>query len=422
METNGNGRLRPRARGTPPRGSILVIVLILLAGLAVISLGLSMVAMSSSRYTESTVDRQQALMLAEAGLNAALCELNASKDISGEGAIGYATEQWDRHQSYVAWMGAGSTPPSPPPASPPLNADGTYTIWGRGLIQNKAMPVTRTVVGVAGQTSGGSMPCGAFGKDYMRAVGTVDTDSYESAKGSYAATKSNSSGSVGSNGPVSANGNVKVNGDAKPGPGQLVNLVGGAVVSGSTAPYESPVPTPDPIIPAIPPTAVVLPTAAPGTINAGTYRIDSFTLQGNASKVLTFKGKVVLYVTGSLAIRGQASMLIDASPGSSLTIYQTGSGNIDLGGGGLVNATSNPNNFKLLSTSTGSISIGGNSAFYGVAYAPKAAVTLRGTSDFYGAVLGKTMDMNGTFGFHYDKSISMKEIPGRFILLAHWEK
>ena len=92
---------------------------------------------------------------------------------------------------------------------------------------------------------------------------------------------------------------------------------------------------------------------------------------------------------------------------------------VDLGGGGLVNKTGLPANFKLfykpnneaLTQDATNITLGGNSAFKGVVYAPNTMMQMKGTSGFYGAVVANGANLqgggNGQDGaFHFDEALA----------------
>jgi hypothetical protein len=68
-----------------------------------------------------------------------------------------------------------------------------------------------------------------------------------------------------------------------------------------------------------------------------------------------------------------------------------------------------------------SVRYAGNSEFTGTIYAPNADVTMIGTSDAYGAFVGKTFMIGGTMDLHYDEAL--RDVPnrGRFIVKS-WEE
>ena len=121
---------------------------------------------------------------------------------------------------------------------------------------------------------------------------------------------------------------------------------------------------------------------------------------------------------------------IEIYPGSSLTIYTAG--NVDItGGAGIQNGTtttpSNPVNFTLLGTRTeaqivaGSsmqiLNVKGTSYLSCVIFAPNGNVTVNGTGDTYGSVVGNRVDMVGSGNFHQDLSLANNRTSGIWKML-----
>src|SRR5206468_1165645 len=53
----------------------------------------------------------------------------------------------------------------------------------------------------------------------------------------------------------------------------------------------------------------------------------------------------------------------------------------------------------------GSVTIGSSAALYASIYAPQSPVTLSGSGDIYGCVLGLSVDMTGSSAIHYDMAL-----------------
>jgi len=145
------------------------------------------------------------------------------------------------------------------------------------------------------------------------------------------------------------------------------------------------------------------------------YQIDSITLTG--SKKILVNGKARIYVLGQTFVGGQAQ--IEIAPGASVEWYAGGP--VNLGGGGVMNK-GYAKNFSLVGLNTCTdIKYAGNSEFTGTIYAPQANITMIGTSDAYGAFVGKTFKINGTMDLHYDEAL--REVPNRGKFLADsWEE
>lgn len=135
-----------------------------------------------------------------------------------------------------------------------------------------------------------------------------------------------------------------------------------------------------------------------------------------ASGQLTISGgDVVLFVDGDFSIGGNTKIQVD--PGSSLTVVVTG--RFDLAGSVVVN-NNHPVDangklpFSLYSsyeqtTAAGTldgIRIRGNTDLAGVVYAPLSHVSVSGSGDLFGQVRGKTVEVSGAGGVHYDVALA----------------
>lgn len=154
-----------------------------------------------------------------------------------------------------------------------------------------------------------------------------------------------------------------------------------------------------------------------GTLSGGNYTASSISLTGHDT--LTISGNVVLYVTGSTSLSG-ANAQITVLANSSLTVYSGGS--ISLGGNGVVNDATYASDaiFYGLSTCT-SVSVAGNGSFTGAIYAPDADLTISGNGNLYGALVAKSITLNGNANVHYDESL--KNIHGSAgYLVQSWQE
>ena len=67
----------------------------------------------------------------------------------------------------------------------------------------------------------------------------------------------------------------------------------------------------------------------------------------------------------------------------------------------------------------GTANVTSHDAFYGVIYAPNTTVQLDGSSNYYGAVVGKTLTVTGSAQGHYDELLELGEVnlPRRLTLV-----
>lgn len=126
-------------------------------------------------------------------------------------------------------------------------------------------------------------------------------------------------------------------------------------------------------------------------------------------------GRVRLFIDGDLNMGGGASFIIER--GIALEIYVTGRVNM---GGGLRNLNESPTitiiengqpvslpSFAIYSSfeGTNGVNIGGDSQIFASVYAPHADVRVDGAGGLYGAVRGRSVDVRGAGGIHYDLSL-----------------
>lgn len=237
-----------------------------------------------------------------------------------------------------------------------------------------------------------------FGDTGVSFNGNAVTDSYDSSLGAYGGTNLFKSGNVRSNGNINLKGNSGVQGDAMPGPSKSVSLNGNAYVTGLTTPASS-----TQTLPAI--------TVPAGAVNKG-----SISISGNNSQTLTAGN----YVISSISISGNATLNIDASAGP-VNLYV--SGTISANGNGIVISSGShlPQNLNIFETGNSSVSLGGNSDFYGTVYAPNSPLSLSGNAQLYGAFAGSSITLSGNGGIHFDKHLlTGGGAPGPLKLVAQW--
>jgi hypothetical protein len=136
------------------------------------------------------------------------------------------------------------------------------------------------------------------------------------------------------------------------------------------------------------------------------WRAPSLRLSGN--KTLTIQGQVVLVLTDpldALAITGSARIVVSA--GSSLTLYFAG--DVLVAGNGILNQNAAPAALQLWSTEPGlrrqRIQIAGGGGLSGVVYAPAADFTVFGNGEFFGALVAGRVSFGGNAAYHYDLAL-----------------
>jgi choice-of-anchor A domain-containing protein len=106
---------------------------------------------------------------------------------------------------------------------------------------------------------------------------------------------------------------------------------------------------------------------------------------------------------------GSAELVVDSGP---IIINVMGAGlaagayAVDFSGNSLTNLTFNPLNFQILYAGTNPIRLTGGSATAATVYAPNADVTLTGGGDFFGSIIGRSVNVNGGSQIHYDRNLA----------------
>jgi hypothetical protein len=110
------------------------------------------------------------------------------------------------------------------------------------------------------------------------------------------------------------------------------------------------------------------------TLHPGIYYFTSATVAGEAT--ITITGPTQIYVSGDAAFAGDGFVNVNQDP-HDLLIYSTGS----------------------------TLTVTGTNGFCGAVIAPTTEVILPGTGEFWGTILGRTVEIGGTATVHVDESL-----------------
>lgn len=137
-------------------------------------------------------------------------------------------------------------------------------------------------------------------------------------------------------------------------------------------------------------------------LNAGTYSVNSFTMNGNA-RIIIKSGPVIFKVSGK------------DSDGDDLATPITITGN------GISNTTGNYNaqNLQFQYAGTGEVKLAGGDETAAVVYAPNATASISGGADLYGAIVVNKLTATGGSAIHYDRRLQTSgEMAGKFMMSA----
>jgi hypothetical protein len=275
-----------------------------------------------------------------------------------------------------------------------------------------------------------SFPVGVAARSHVKLSNNPTTDSYNSATNQAAFARpdyTNATGYVLANGDIATNGSItndddivvngNVHGRALTGPNGTVSLGGyigpfldqaqqttsiSVAETNGWVRHDFAVDFPLPNLPAnFNPVTLSGTTLGNGDYTATSLGNSDYTVTGNARLRLTGTGTVINF-------SGQKGITIQ--PGGRLEIYTYG--NVDLTGQAAINNNTKKPAYCLIygMGTCSNINVKGNGQIATAIYAPNAAIQWQGAgskSDFYGGMIGRSVDFQGSvhMDFHYDESL-----------------
>jgi len=255
----------------------------------------------------------------------------------------------------------------------------------------------------------------------LNLAGNANTGSFNSSTGTYNAVTGTYNNQVNSGGDVGSNGGINLGGTSTAINGSLSTNLPGSVgscpangisktgtpkygtITGGAPVYTPPVPPlPNPLPPqtAYPPKGVTMPNPLP----AGSY--GNVTLKG----AVTLAGGTdinhpAIYSINTLNFNGGATLTITGPVVINLAGQPSVTPVLDMTGGTFANTTHLPGDFVINYGGSGGMTITGGTNDFAVVNAPNSAITMKGGSNFYGQIVGKTIDDQGGTSFYWDKSL-----------------
>ena len=358
------------------------------------------------------------LAVAEAGIDEALAQMNASPNdfsVNGWGGTNGTTGTFNPG---TRTMADGSY------AVQIVNTNGIPTIYSTGysIMPGSGQALSRTVEVTAQTEPLFSVGLGAV--DNINLNGhAMYTDSYDSTNGPYGSTNSptGTEGDVASVNGIVNIGNDTINGNVYLGPSASFTQGANGTVNG-TVYYDYNVEFPPVTLPSV--------SWLPATVVGGT---NTFALPG--TNYYYVNNSLPIYVApGTTAILQVAATSFSPSSvtvaggltnSGTLIIYQD-SGTVLLGGnssGGSI--ASRPENFYYYGLpGVTSISFSGTATFVGAVYAPEAYLTLNGggsSQNIDGSVIVYQVIDNGHWDVHYDVSLA-NQGPSRGFIPTSWQE
>jgi hypothetical protein len=381
----------------------MVVVALLMASVAMLSLSFLTVLSSSHKENQSSRENLAALYACEAGLTRAVDALAAG----GSGNLG--SKQYPQSlgdESY--WVTSTDL--------------GSQRIQLEGYGRHDDSTVGVEVV--VRRQAQGRFRWAAFGDEDLHMDSNARTDSYDSSVGSYDLQKVNGAGSnayanaegdVGSNGNISMDSNIGVYGDANPGPsgtvtGDLDNIMG------NTTPMSSTVTFPPISVPSV---SVLssFPSNASVNLPSGSYKYTNLTL--GTGRQLTVTGPATIVCT-NFRMRSNSNILVNANAGpvkfyviddfilnSNTTVrsndYQPSDIEFNLISDNILDPGIDVNFDEDL------VDFDSGSQIYGTIYAPNAEITIDSNFELFGAMIARRVDLNSNCRIHYDETLAFND-------------
>ncbi len=207
-------------------------------------------------------------------------------------------------------------------------------------------------------------------------------------------------GVTGHMGNLASGGNMSLQGVVNGDVSTAGTISGGVNILGDSTVHATGMPTyANPTCPAIgyPPANHVLDASGNPSAN---YNATTGELK-NPGTDITLTGQTTFLFSN---IIGNKHINIDPGVGS-VTIYLNGQ--LDISGGGVVNATSKPTQLSVSAcgTNTSNWTLSGSSNAYMSLYAPTHALTISGTGELYGAVISASLTASGGSTVHFDEAL-----------------
>lgn len=368
---------------TNQRGSTILIALCLLLMLTLIGIMAVNTSTTDIDLAFNKVHSEQAFYIAEAGAQRAIAILKNDKT-------------WDSGFANVGFNGGTYTVTVIDSSTDAALFD-SVLVTSQGTAREASAIVELTLV------PGIYHPFrfALFGDSAVETKNSMNTDSYNSDSGSYAATQENLFGDVGSNGVVTVKNGAFVGGDAVTSQSGGLDINPGATIAGVSADD-----VPEQEIPPVPQSefdaAAISNDNLTGITGSYSYDPGSHAFETANSVVLTGG----TYYFSSFILKNSADLSV--APGASVTIYVTG--DIEIKNSGGTNVGGDP--ADLIFYSQGDIVLKNSSELRGVFYSSEGEGDLRNSADFYGSVVAQNIVVHNSANFHYDRHLGNITFPG----------
>ena len=239
------------------------------------------------------------------------------------------------------------------------------------------------------------------------------SDSYDSDVGAYNAATAGSNGDLAADSIVVMSGPALVKGDVI-----ATGTVTGGTVTGSIT-QNAPAFAPYPVLSC--PAAGYTPAASVPLTTGVTYNATTGVLKISGGNTLTLPVPPTTYYFSQVVTSGGSQILFNNPANLHVDVWIDDLLNVS--GGGFVNGSGKATQLALwscASTSSSTWTFSGGSGAYFSVYAPNHAVSVTGSGDLWGSVIGKSVTATGGSKFHYDEALGRGPPQGLNPVAGSW--
>jgi Tfp pilus assembly protein PilX len=417
-----------RRRGTAIPLAVLAVIVLLVMGIGLLSLGMNG-RISSIRNAQHI----QARSAADSGLTKALFELN-QKVKTNPADIDASMKQTQSPSSF-AWLGTVNE------ALPHCEATFSYNATSAGVFAalgtqgltiesvGTCGAVTAKVYALAGLK--GLFDSAILVRDRISLMPNTLVKGYNSADPSDTDFKLQIGTTSTLTDRIPLGPGTVVDGDVFVGVGgDPKSVIGaGGTITGSKYALDRELDFPAITAPPLPAVGTALSasgaTITLGPAGSGTYSEISLSQGGGLPGVLEITGgDVVLHVTGNINLGNGCELIV--RPGSSLTLYVDGNIAAD-NSVGFNNQAGNVRDFQLCATGSSEqvFNLKAKSSIFGTIYAPNVDITLYPSAEMRGAIVGRNVTFKSGSVFYYDEAlrdnVSARDV-GAYFTIRRWRE
>jgi hypothetical protein len=241
------------------------------------------------------------------------------------------------------------------------------------------------------------------------------SDSFDSDVAAYNAATAGSNGDLASDSTVVMSGPALVKGDVS-----ATGAVTGGTVTGSITQNAPPI-APYPILNC--PAGGYAPAASVPLTTGVTYNATTGVLKISGGNILTLPVPPTQYYFSQVVTSGGSQIVFNNPSNLHVDIWIDDLLNVS--GGGFVNTSGKSTMLGIWScgaTSSSTWTLSGGSGAYFSVYAPNHPVSVTGSGDIWGSVIGKTVTATGGSKFHYDEALGKGPPQGLNPVLGSWSQ